>query len=147
MLNDQKIFYKCLGFTTNKYFKSPIFFYHTPKCAGTTFCVLISHLFQKTHRLQGPLFENNDKGGTIAYNNFLKDKKLIDNNQLDFLYGHVPFEIHKKLNNKFFFIALVREPINRCISHYTWAINKGYFSHNDNIAANRFLELLIAMAR
>ena len=69
-----KIFYKCLGFNTKIKFNKPIFFYHVPKCAGTTLAVLISNLFQKTHRLNGPLFKNNDKGGPTAYENYLKNE-------------------------------------------------------------------------
>ena len=127
------VFFKCLGFDINKTINKPIFFYHVPKCGGTTFCVLLSHLFYKTHRLQGPLFQNNDKGGVTAYNNFLKNKEIIRNNKLNYLYGHVPFEIHNKLDSNNLFITLIREPIQRCVSHYTWAINRGYFSINDDI--------------
>ena len=91
-----RIFYKCLGFNTQIKFNKPIFFYHIPKCAGTTLAVLISNLFQKTHRLNGPLFKNNDKGGPTAYENYLKNENLINSSQLQYLYGHLPFEIHNK---------------------------------------------------
>ena len=133
MLNNEKNFYKCLGFKTDKKLNKPLFFYHVPKCAGTTFCVIISHLFKKSHRLQGPLFPNNDKGGTIAYNNFLKQKDLIENSNINFIYGHVPFEINETINKRYFFSTLIREPIQRCISHYTWGINKGYYSVDEKI--------------
>ena len=133
MSNNEKIFYKCLGFQTKEIKKKPLFFYHVPKCAGTTFCVLISHLFNKSHRLKGPLFLNNDKKGVTAYANFLKDEKLINNSKLGFLYGHVPFEINKKINYNFLTATLIREPLQRCISHYTWGIQKGYFSLEDDL--------------
>ena len=129
----QHIFYKCLGFQTNIKFKKPLFFYHVPKCAGTTFTVLISHLISKNYRINGTLFKNNDKGGTTAYENFNQKEDLIKSSSLDFLYGHVPFEIHNKVKDKFKFITILREPIQRCISHYTWALNRGYFSDNDKI--------------
>ena len=99
----EKIFYKCCGFKTDKKLKKPIFFFHTPKCGGTTFAVLISYLFKKTHRIKGPLFKNNDKGGITAHENYLKNKEIINSSNLDFLYGHLPFEIYNyyKVNFNF----------------------------------------------
>ena len=129
----EKVFYKCLGFQTKEKYKKPIFFYHVPKCGGTTFAVLISHLFHKTHRLEGPLFKNNDKGGLIGFENYLKNKKLINTSNLDFLYGHVPFEIHDKFINNYLFITTIREPVDRCLSHYIWGINRGYYFEKDDI--------------
>ena len=128
-----KVFYKCLGFNTSKKLKKPLFFFHVPKCAGTTFAVLISHLFVKTHRLFGPLFKNNDKGGQTAYENYLENEKLINNNNLQFLYGHIPFEIYERLKKEYLFISILREPIERCISHYAWIINRGICSKKDDI--------------
>ena len=129
----KKIFYKCLGHDIQKKINKPIFFYHIPKCAGTTFAVLISHLFKKTHRINGPLFKNNDKGGLTAFENYLKIENIINSNEIQFLYGHLPFEIHDQLKNKYLFVTIVREPVQRCISHYAWAIRKNYFSKDDNI--------------
>ena len=74
MIKHEKIFYKCLGNKTHKKYNKSLFFYHVPKCAGTTFVVLISHLFKITHRLSGPLFQNNDKGGSTAFEKYLKDE-------------------------------------------------------------------------
>ena len=133
MIKYEKKFYKCLGFQTQKKFNKPIFFYHVPKCAGTTFVVLISHLFQVTHRLNGPLFKDNDKGGPTGYEMYLKNENLINSNKLDFLYGHVPFEIHNKLNQNYLFVTTIREPVQRCISHYSWGLNRGYYSTKDDV--------------
>ena len=133
MIKHEKIFYKCLGGKTDKKYKKPLFLYHVPKCAGTTVVVLISHLFKKFHRLSGPLFNNNDKGEQIAYENYLNNENLIHSSNLDFLCGHLPFEIHDRIKNNYLFIAIVREPIQRCLSHYSWGINRGYYSINDDI--------------
>ena len=129
----EKQFYKCLGYQTKIKYKKPLFFYHIPKCAGTTISVLISHLFNKSHRILGPLFNNNDKGGVIAYEKYLNDKKLINSSNLNFIYGHVPFEIHKTLKKKYIYAAAIRNPIERCLSHYIWGLNRGYYSLDDGI--------------
>ena len=133
MIKHEKIFYKCLGFKTHKKYKKPLFFYHVPKCAGTTVVVLISHLFKKIHRLGGSLFKYNDKGGLTAYENYLNNENLINPSNLDFLCGHFPFEIHNRLKNNYLFATIVREPIQRCISHYSWGIHRGYYSINDSM--------------
>ncbi len=133
MIKHEKIFYKCLGNKTRIKYKKPLFLYHVPKCAGTTVVVLISHLFKKFHRLNGPLFKNNDKGEKTAYENYLNNENLINSSNLNFLCGHLPFEIHDRLNNNYLFIAIVREPIQRCISHYSWGIDRGYYSINDDM--------------
>ena len=73
MIQYNKVFYKCLGFQTNIKYNKPLFFYHVPKCAGTTFTVLISHLISKNYRINGTLFNNNDKGGPIAYENYIEE--------------------------------------------------------------------------
>ena len=54
--------------------------------------------------INGTLFDNNDKGGLTAYENYIKNENLINSGNLDFLYGHVPFEIHSKLRNNYIFI-------------------------------------------
>lgn len=134
MIQYKKVFYKCLGFKTNIKYNKPLFFYHVPKCAGTTFSVLLSHLVNRNHRISGALFENNDKGGQTAYENYIKNENLINSSNLDFLYGHVPFEIHSELRNDYIFATILREPIQRCISHYVWGLNRGYFSPNEKLA-------------
>ena len=127
-------FYKGLGYTTNTNIDKPVFYFHIPKCGGTTLCVIISHLLKKTHRSFGPLFKNNDKGGITAFENYLSNEKAINANHLDFLYGHFPFEIYHRLKEKnFFYFTTIRDPIERCISHYTWGIERGFFSSDENI--------------
>ena len=83
--------------------------------------------------MSGPLFNNNDKSGQTAYENYLNNENLINSNNLDFLCGHLPFEVHNKIKNNYLFISVVREPIQRCLSHYSWGINRGYYSINDDI--------------
>ena len=90
-----------------KYQNYQFFFYHIPKCAGTTTAVLISHLLKNSYRIKGTLFSNNDKGGITAYDNYIKNEKLINASNINFLYGHTPFEIHEKIIKKIIFPFLL----------------------------------------
>jgi len=128
-------FNKCLGFKTSVSYDKPIFFYHVPKSGGTTVAVLLSHLFNKSKRVQGPLFQNNSKGGETAFNNFIKIKSMDKNflKNLDFVYGHLPFEVNKYISDKFFKLSIFRDPIQRCLSHYQWLITKKICSNEESI--------------
>ncbi len=128
------IFYECLGYNDQKIINKPLFFYHIPKCAGTTFSVILSHLFKTPYRINGPLFHNNSKGGKTGYKHFLDKKEFIINGKLDFVYGHIPFEVHKEFKKKYFFITILRDPVERCISQYLWMIARGYCSGNEHIS-------------
>ena len=71
---NNKIYNECLKYETEESLKKPIFFYHIPKCGGTTFADLLGIIFEKSVRITGTLFENNDKGGTTAFQNFNNNK-------------------------------------------------------------------------
>ena len=79
----------------------------------------------------GPFSNKNDKGGNSAYDNFLKRKNEILLNHYDFIYGHVPFELHNYFKKNYFFVTLLRDPIKRTLSHYNWALNHNYISKED----------------
>lgn len=133
MKKNNNIFYKCYKYPLQKKINKPLLFYHVPKCGGTTLTVLLSHLFKTQYRVLGPLFHNNDKGGKTAYDLFLNNLKSINNSDVHFLYGHLPFEIEKLLKKKFLTITSIRNPIERCISHYKWMIIRRYCSYEDNL--------------
>ena len=127
-----KIFYKCTKVSLTKINK-PILFYHVPKCAGTTFSVLLSWLMNPQTRIKGPLFQNNDKGGETAFSLFNGCDDYNFYNRFNFIYGHLPFEINKLLKKKFITISLLRNPVDRAISHYNWMLKRKYCSKSDDI--------------
>jgi len=128
-------FNECLKYKTKKTLSNPIFFYHVPKSGGTTFCDLFGSVFEKSLRIAGTLFSNNDKGGITAFENFSNNKsKYLDIfGKAEFVYGHLPFAIHKYIEKNFTTITIVREPMERAVSHYLWAIVRGYIKKNDDI--------------
>ena len=103
MKNLDKKFFICEGFCVNKFIEKNLFFYHLPKCAGTTLVVILSHLFKKSFRLKGVLFENNDKGEVTGFQYFQKNKSKILEKNYNFVFGHVPINIHKYFEKDFFF--------------------------------------------
>ena len=127
-----KIFYLCKKFKKGDYNKS-LFFFHVPKSAGTTFSVIFSWLFKKQTRIKGPLFINNDKMGKTAFELFNECPNYEFYNKFNFIYGHLPFEIHSLLKKPFKTISLIRNPIERTISHYNWMLNRGYCSKNQDL--------------
>jgi len=125
-------FYFCQKYKTEKK-KRPILFFHVPKCAGTTLSVIFSWLFDKQTRIKGPLFENNDKAGKTAFDLFKECPDYNFYNKFNFIYGHLPFEINYMLKKPFLKISLIRDPIERSLSHYNWMLNRGYCKKSDNI--------------
>lgn len=127
-----KIFYLCQKFQSKKNIR-PLLFFHVPKSAGTTFSVIFSWLFNKQTRIKGPLFKNNDKAGKTAFELFNECPSYDFYNKFNFIYGHLPFEINNLLKKSFLKISLIRDPIERTLSHYNWMINRGYCNKSDDL--------------
>ena len=111
----------------------PLLFYHVPKCAGTTFSVIFSWLINPQTRIKGPLFMNNDKGGFTAFELFQKCEDFSFYDNFNLIYGHLPFETHKLFKKKFKKITVLRDPIERSLSHYNWMINRGYCDKGEDL--------------
>ena len=127
-----KNFYLCQKYKSIKK-KKPLLFFHVPKSAGTTFSVIFSWLFKIQTRIKGPLFINNDKGGKTAFELFNECPNYDFYNKFDFIYGHLPFETYSLLKKTFLTISLIREPVERVLSHYNWMLNRGYCNKNDDV--------------
>ena len=114
------IYNECLKYKTKNSLEKPIFFYHIPKCGGTTFADLLALMFEKSLRIAGTLFENNDKGGVTAFKNFNNNqsKYLKIFEKAEFIYGHLPFTMQEHINDRFSTITLIREPVDRSISSF-----------------------------
>ena len=132
---NNKIYNECLKYETEESLKKPIFFYHIPKCGGTTFADLLGIIFEKSVRITGTLFENNDKGGTTAFQNFNNNKikylKIFE--KAEFIYGHLPIAMHELIVKRFSTVVIIRDPLERSISHYLWSIARGYINKNEDV--------------
>lgn len=112
-------FYLCEGFQA-KIVNKPIIFFHIPKCGGTTFCNLLHPLFNSKRIYGSPTGE---RGGKSAFENFIESKEEIIKSNFQFIYGHFQYEIKSFFNN-FLSIAVLREPIERAISHYNMLVER-----------------------
>ena len=122
-----KNFYLCKGYNVQKNEKKPLIFYHIPKCAGTTFSVLFSFLFSRSLRIPGSPF--GERKTNIAFEYFLKNKKKIFDYNPNFIYGHFPYEISKYFS-KYLSVTIIREPVERCISHFKFLISRNIIKKN-----------------
>ena len=127
-----KKIYVCSKFNINLE-KKPLFFFHVPKCAGTTVSTILSWLIEPQSRIPGSLFKNNDKKGRPAFDLLegLQDPSAY--NQLNFVYGHLPYEVLSLLNKTFLKVTVLRDPVKRAYSHYNWMLNRKYCSEQDNL--------------
>ena len=103
----------------------PIIFFHIPKCGGTTFCNILHNLNtikkKKSYRISGTTtsFEKSKS----AYDNFRNNKKQILCKNYDFIYGHFQYSL-KDYFKKYLSITVIRDPIDRCISHYNMMVRR-----------------------
>ena len=126
----KKIFFKCLGYNTQKKFNKPLFFYHVPKCAGTTIFQIIQNLITPSMRLSGS--PTNESSSQSAYELFEKNRDRILNSNFNFISGHYQFEIKKHFQN-YLSATILRDPIERLISHYNFIVDRGYISVKTNL--------------
>lgn len=93
-----------------------IIFLHVPKTAGTTFFQIVSKQYD-----ENKIFYIDGMNVKKSLEHF----KSLDNktrNLYSCIYGHQPFGMHKFFNEKTYYITLLRDPIERIISHYHYVL-------------------------
>ena len=98
--------------------EKPLIFLHIPKAGGTTLNRIISRQYKNN-----TIFDI----GARPYENFQKFSQLSNakKDKIRYLHGHVPFGLFdKSLPVTPNYITMLRDPVDRIISHYYHTINR-----------------------
>lgn len=100
----------------------PLIFLHIPKAAGTTLQEIIVR-----HYMRGKIFRFT--GSQEQWKAFC-DGPAEDRGRYDLIAGHVHFGIHELLPDPATYITMLRDPIDRVVSHYHFVLaNPGHYLH------------------
>jgi hypothetical protein len=89
-----------------------IFFMHIPKTAGTSFRFFLRRATEAQEGICLP--EINDS--YLDYDTFLQESAAISETY-DLIYGHFPYHVSKMLPPANTVVTVLRDPLERCISH------------------------------
>lgn len=88
-------------------------FIHIPKTAGSTLRAIMQRQYRPEEIYH--IHWNFDRDAPFASYIDLPDQ---ERQQTRVLYGHIPFGIHRQLQRSTTYFTLLRDPVDRCISHY-----------------------------
>jgi Sulfotransferase family len=118
-------------------FPRPVVFTHIPKAAGTTLDRILNAItfYQQARwlRVSGTIYGQvfgSEK--TEALDNYrrLSDRQLAD---VDVLTGHLPYGAHERLGRDCFKVTLLRDPVERCLSHYRFGLKRDGWSADRHV--------------
>ena len=92
-----------------------LFFIHIPKTAGTTLSFIMDEQYNSNNVFA--IDGGNVKDSTEQFKNLPDEEK----NKYNLVWGHMNFGVHKALNKQSTYITLLRDPVDRLISHYYFA--------------------------
>lgn len=115
--------------------KQKVIFIHIPKTAGTSVNTLLS--YQYGHRKN--FWHTTQESWAIAKERFLKHVDICPEH-CDLVRGHIPYGWADLTEGDYAYITFVRDPLERAISHYNFAINHGRGIWFDELSSFNNLE-------
>jgi hypothetical protein len=109
---------------------NPLIFLHIPKAAGATFRQIILYqygpkvLFDrfKNKKNRNIVYKIDDSNVALEIQKF-KNLPLEVREKIILLYGHMDFGLHEYLPNPSSYITMLRDPVDRIISHYYFVLS------------------------
>ena len=93
-------------------YQQKLIFIHIPKAAGTTFRDVLEREYEPEQTFV--IRDNEFRESLQDFNNLPRQRQV----EIKLLVGHMPFGAHKFLTDPAAYITLMREPVDRIISHY-----------------------------
>ena len=96
---------------------------HIHKTAGTSLNSLVKHNFCKTGIFEWSSRPDKASGLDLGTSNSIKQKlREFGLDRLEYVSGHVPLGIHDMLPASAKYFTLVRNPVERIVSHFYWRL-------------------------
>lgn len=92
--------------------KKHIIFLHIPKTGGTTLRDIFSRQYKKNESILTKTISESE--------NIIKELDEGKKQQILMIQGHMQFGLHRFFNNKFKYFSMMRDPIKRVLSQYTY---------------------------
>jgi len=115
-------------------FNSKVIFLHVPKAGRTTLLRIFEKKYAKEERfhffvtaVEKTRSSYNRQEFDEVYRNVLAHLMGMgeaERSRIKLLHGHVPYGVHQFLDGKVQYIAVLRDPIDRVVSHYYYAMQK-----------------------
>lgn len=112
-----------------------LIFLHIPKAAGTTLHRIIQHQYSEAVTFT-------IDGGNV-YESIRGFKRLPQTrrDEFDCLKGHMPFGLHEYLSRPCVYVTLLRDPVERMISHYYYVVRTSHhYLHQEVLSRGMTLE-------
>ena len=103
-------------------YRKHIIFLHVPKTGGTT----LRDIFNRQYKNDEIILTKR----LIESENIIKGLNDEEKNRILMVQGHMKFELHRYFNNKFKYFTMMREPVKRVLSQYTYLLSLKDNPHN-----------------
>jgi glycosyltransferase involved in cell wall biosynthesis len=117
--------------SNNKNQEKTIIFLHIPKAAGTTIYSILKNQYNDTESYQ--LDGSRTPQAAEEFKQLPQERK----NKIRLLYGHMGFGLHRQFSCKTSYFTLLREPIDRIISHYYFVLRTPHHYLYEEVLKNK----------